>query len=47
MTGSEPVVGINMIDIAMKCGFNDYSYFIKVFKSMKGVTPRDYCRRSF
>lgn len=36
-----------LIDIAMKCGFNDYSYFIKVFKSMKGVTPRDYCRRSF
>ena len=36
-----------LIDIALNCGFNDYSYFIKVFKSLKGVTPRDYCRRSF
>lgn len=36
-----------LINIAMNCGFNDYSYFIKVFKSQKGVTPRDYCRKSF
>lgn len=34
-------------EIAQSCGFNDYSYFIKVFKSQKGATPRDYCRRSF
>ncbi len=37
----------NLIDIAMSCGFNDYSYFIKVFKSQKGVTPGSYSRRSF
>ncbi|MBQ8281159.1 MAG: helix-turn-helix transcriptional regulator, partial [Lachnospiraceae bacterium] len=24
--------GMTLIDIAMNCGFNDYSYFIKVFK---------------
>lgn len=45
----EKIVGTDerLIDIAMSCGFNDYSYFIKVFKSQKGVTPRDYCRKSF
>ena len=45
----EQIVGTDekLIDIAMNCGFNDYSYFIKVFKSQKGVTPRDYCRKSF
>lgn len=36
-----------LLSIAMNCGFSDYSYFIKVFKSQKGVTPRDYCRRNF
>lgn len=45
----EQIVGTDdkLIDIAMNCGFNDYSYFIKVFKNHKGVTPRDYCRKSF
>ncbi len=45
----EQIVGTEekLIDIAMNCGFNDYSYFIKVFKSQKGVTPRDFCRKSF
>ena len=45
----EQIVGTEdkLIDIAMNCGFNDYSYFIKVFKSHKGVTPRDFCRKSF
>lgn len=45
----EQIVGTEekLLDIAISCGFNDYSYFIKVFKSQKGVTPRDYCRRSF
>ena len=36
-----------LVEISKNCGFNDYSYFIKVFKSQKGATPRDYCRRSF
>ena len=28
--------------IAMNCGFNDLSYFIKTFKRYKGVTPGQY-----
>ena len=27
-------------DIAYGCGFNDLSYFIKTFKSIKGITPK-------
>lgn len=33
---------MTLIDIAMNCGFNDYSYFIKVFKKYKGTTPHKY-----
>ena len=29
----------SITDIAYSCGFNDLSYFIKTFKSLKGVTP--------
>lgn len=29
-------------EIAMSCGFNDESYFIKTFKKYKGVTPKKY-----
>lgn len=29
----------NVTDIAYSCGFNDLSYFIKTFKSLKGITP--------
>ncbi|MCH5325448.1 MAG: helix-turn-helix transcriptional regulator [Eubacterium sp.] len=45
----EQIIGTDdkLIDIAMNCGFNDYSYFIKVFKNHKGLTPRDFCRKSF
>ena len=28
--------------IAYDCGFNDLSYFIKTFKEIKGVTPKQY-----
>lgn len=31
-----------LIDIALSCGYNDYSYFIKVFKKYKGITPHKY-----
>ena len=33
----EPVTSI-----ALSCGFNDLSYFIRTFKRYKGVTPRQY-----
>ncbi len=29
-------------EIAFACGFNDLSYFIKTFKSIKGVTPKNF-----
>ena len=31
-----------VIDAAMRCGFDDVSYFIKVFRKYKGVTPGKY-----
>ena len=32
----------SVAEIAMSCGFNDESYFIKTFKKYKGVTPKKY-----
>lgn len=32
----------NITDIAFACGFNDLSYFIKIFKKYKGITPAKY-----
>jgi AraC-like DNA-binding protein len=32
----------NITDIAFSCGFNDLSYFIKIFKKYKGITPAKY-----
>ena len=29
-------------DIAMSCGFNDISYFSKIFTREKGVSPSQY-----
>ena len=37
--------GHNLTDIAMQCGFNSSSYFCKVFKSEKGVSPTEYKKR--
>ena len=31
-------------DVALSCGFNDLSYFIKTFKRYMGVTPREFLR---
>ncbi|HCL02048.1 MAG TPA: AraC family transcriptional regulator, partial [Lachnoclostridium phytofermentans] len=31
-----------LTDIAFRCGFNDFSYFIKTFKKYKGITPKKY-----
>ncbi len=31
-----------LVDIANDCGFNDFSYFIKIFRRFKGMTPHKY-----
>jgi AraC-like DNA-binding protein len=36
----------SIMDVAFDCGFNNVSYFIKVFKQLKGSTPLSY-RKSF
>ena len=33
---------LSVTEIAYNCGFNDLSYFIRVFKRLKGVTPKKY-----
>lgn len=33
---------LNLTEIAMRCGFNSSSYFCKVFKSEKGLSPTEY-----
>ncbi len=34
-------------DIAVKLGFNDQSYFTKVFKKHEGMTPGKYRKQNF
>jgi len=36
----------NMTEIAMQCGFNSSSYFCKVFKKEKGITPGEYRKKN-
>ena len=31
-----------LLEIAMECGFNDFSYFTKTFRRYKGITPSKY-----
>lgn len=33
---------LTVTEAAYRCGFNDSSYFVKVFKKYKGMTPRQY-----
>ena len=33
---------LSVMEVAMECGFNDCSYFIRVFKKQKNVTPNQY-----
>ncbi|MBO5867933.1 MAG: helix-turn-helix transcriptional regulator [Oscillospiraceae bacterium] len=35
----------NLTEIALKCGFNSSSYFCKVFKVEKGISPTEYRKR--
>jgi len=37
---------MSITDIAFSCGFNDLSYFIKMFKAIKGVTPKAFRKRA-
>lgn len=34
--------GLSLAEIAAECGFDDYNYFITVFKRTTGVSPRAY-----
>jgi Response regulator containing CheY-like receiver domain and AraC-type DNA-binding domain len=36
---------LNLIDISIQSGFDDQSYFSKVFKKLKGTTPKDYRKK--
>lgn len=35
----------SITEIALNCGFNDVSYFIKTFKKYRGFTPKQYIRQ--
>lgn len=37
--------GKSITEVALECGFNDVSYFIKVFKRIKGDTPAVYYKK--
>ena len=34
--------GISINDVCTKCGFNDYSNFLKSFKKAVGISPKKY-----
>ncbi len=33
---------MNLTQIALECGFNDYSNFLRVFKKLSGTSPKEY-----
>lgn len=37
--------GSSVTEVALECGFNDVSYFIRCFKKQKGITPYQYIKR--
>lgn len=38
---------ISVKEAALSCGFNDESYFIKIFHKYKGMTPKQFSRMEF
>ncbi len=38
---------ITIKEVAISCGFNDESYFIKTFHKYKGITPKQFMKSSF
>ena len=36
---------MNLTQIAMECGFNDYSNFLRAFKKISGCSPKEYKKR--
>ncbi len=38
---------VPLMEIASKCGYNDYVYFSKKFKSITGISPRTYIANTF
>lgn len=36
----------SITEVALNCGFNDVSYFIKTFKKHRGITPKQYLKQS-
>lgn len=37
---------LSVMEVAMECGFNDCSYFIRVFKKQKNMTPNQYRKQN-
>lgn len=33
---------INLAEVAFMVGYDDYTYFNRVFRKMTGISPRDY-----
>lgn len=38
-----PDLGLD--EIALKCGFSDYNYFIYIFRNIVGITPKKYIKK--
>ena len=38
---------ITIREVAISCGFNDESYFIKTFNKYKGITPKQFMKSPF
>ena len=38
---------ISVKEVAISCGFDDESYFIKIFRKYKGTTPKQYLKQNY